>query len=70
MKVRLCKNSPKGKNRFARELAASFPQLDVKVTGCVKRCKVCRERPFAVVDGFSVDAESWEELKRTLEKLL
>lgn len=47
-----------------------FPQLDLKVAGCAKKCKLCREKPFAVVDGVPLGADSWEELKLKLEEML
>ncbi|CAH2030784.1 DUF1450 domain-containing protein [Trichlorobacter ammonificans] len=67
MKVRLCNKSPKGKNRFARELKEKIPGIDVKVRGCLKQCGTCRERPFALLDGHRViSAETWEELGQRL----
>lgn len=70
MKLRVCKNSPKGRNRFARELAEAFPGLDIKVKGCVKQCRLCREQPFVMIDGTALAGATWEELKTKIESLL
>lgn len=60
MKIRFCEHSPKGKNKLARRLAQEFPGLDVKVKGCCKQCKTCREAPMVMVDKELVVAESWD----------
>ena len=66
MKIRFCEHSPKGKNKLAKQLAAEFPGLDVKVKGCLKQCKTCRAMPMAVLDNQPVTADSWEQLREKL----
>jgi len=71
MKIRFCKNSPKGKNRLAKRLVEEFPGADVKVKGCCKQCKICRTSPCCVVDHERlVTAVSWDELYLTLRELI
>lgn len=70
MKIRFCKNSPKGKSRLAKQLADQFPQLDVKVKSCCKRCKACRTTCFCLVDQQFFDADSWDNLYEIIEKML
>ncbi len=69
MKVRVCEHSPKGKNKFVKELQQQFPHYDVKVKkGCLKRCKLCKERPYAVLDdSTAISGETWEEVRRQIE---
>ena len=67
MKVRLCEHSPKGKNRFVKELQQQFPHFDVKVKDCIKRCKICEEQPFAVIDDRTViSGDTWEDVRRQI----
>lgn len=62
MKIRFCEQSPKGKSRLAKQLAAEFPGLDIKIKGCCKQCKTCREMPIATLDKQLVTGDSWEQL--------
>lgn len=68
MKIRFCEHSPKGKSRLAKQLAAEFPGLDVKVKGCCKQCKACRSTPFCLVDQQLLTGTSWDELLLTLRE--
>ena len=70
MKIRFCEHSPKGKSRLVKQLAAEFPDLDVKVKGCCKQCKTCRSTPFCLVDRQLLIGDSWDELFLTLRKRL
>ena len=54
---------------MARELTERFPELDVKVNGCVKKCKICKEQPFVIVGGLLITGETWEEIKIKLEHI-
>lgn len=69
MKIRFCEHSPKGKSKLAKQLAQEFPGLDVKVKGCCKQCKICRETAFCVLDMQHVlTAATWDELYETIRK--
>ncbi|MGD9663414.1 MAG: DUF1450 domain-containing protein [Porticoccaceae bacterium] len=69
MKIRFCEHSPRGKSRLVKRLAQEFPDLDVKVKGCCKQCKACRETAFCLVDNQSVlTAKDWDDLYKTICK--
>lgn len=51
-------------------MAEGFPDLDIKVKGCPKQCKICREQPFVVIDGSTLAGSSWEELKTKIKAMM
>jgi len=65
MKVRFCKNN-KGKNKVAQRLEETFPDLNVKVKDCLKKCGPCKKGPMAVVDGKTIHGEDGDGLYRNI----
>ncbi|MDD2853198.1 MAG: DUF1450 domain-containing protein [Desulfuromonadaceae bacterium] len=61
VKVRFCEHN-KGKGKVVRRLEEVFPDLNIKIKGCVKQCGVCREVPVAVVDKIKVTGRDGDEL--------
>jgi uncharacterized protein YuzB (UPF0349 family) len=61
MKIRFCEHN-KGKGKVYRRLKDEFPELNIKIKGCIKQCSTCREMPCATVDGKKVSARDGEEL--------
>ena len=49
MKIRFCQHN-QGAGLLAQKLLAQRPDLDIKLKKCVKKCKICKQQPFAVVD--------------------
>jgi uncharacterized protein YuzB (UPF0349 family) len=63
MKIRFCENSPKGKGQLAKRLAAEFPDIDIKVSGCRKQCRQCVVSCFCLIDKKQViNGVNWEEI--------
>jgi uncharacterized protein YuzB (UPF0349 family) len=63
MKIRFCENSPKGKGKLAKRIAAEFPAVDVKVSGCQKQCRQCVTSCFCIIDKKQViNGADWEEI--------
>ncbi len=65
MKVRFCKNN-KGKSKVAKRLEETYPDLNVKIKDCIKKCGPCKKGPMAVVDGRTVRGEDGDELYRNI----
>ncbi|HEY4743173.1 MAG TPA: DUF1450 domain-containing protein [Desulfuromonadaceae bacterium] len=65
MKIRFCEHN-KGKGKVFRRLREEFPDLNIKIKGCVKQCSACRETPMATVDKRRVTARDGDELYRKL----
>lgn len=65
MKVRFCKNN-KGKSKVAKRLQEAYPDLNVKIKDCVKKCGPCKKGPFALVDGNTVRGEEGNDLYRNI----
>ena len=65
MKVRFCKNN-KGKSKVAKRLQEAYPELNVKIKDCVKKCGPCKKGPFALVDGNTVRGENGDDLYRNI----
>lgn len=49
MKIRLCQHN-QGAELLAERLLAQRPDLDIKLKKCAKKCKICKQQSFAVVD--------------------
>lgn len=49
MKIRLCQHN-QGSRLLTDKLLAQCPDLDIKLKKCAKKCKICKQQPFAVVD--------------------
>lgn len=69
MKVRFCEHN-KGKTKVVNRLRENFPRLDVKVTGCIKKCGPCHKTPFAAVDGKTVCGIDADDLYKKIVKAL
>ena len=69
MKVRFCKHN-KGKTKVATRLEEAYPDLNVKIKDCVKKCGPCKKGPMALVDGRTVRGEDGDELYRNIVLLL
>jgi len=67
MKVRLCDKN-KGKGKIKKVLKEDFPDLDVKVKGCIDMCGDCSKSKIAVVNGDKVKASDTKSLVRKIEK--
>ncbi len=65
MKVRFCKQN-KGKSAVAKRLQESYPELNVKIKECIKKCGPCKKGPFALVDGVTVRGEDKDDLYRKI----
>ena len=61
MKIRFCEHN-KGKGKVFRRLEESFPDLDIKIKGCIKQCSACRETPMATVGKKKVVGRDGDEL--------
>jgi len=69
MKIRFCEHN-KGAAQLANRLQAQFSNLNIKITKCVKQCKVCKHQSFALVDKQPVISASSEELYTILLQLI
>ena len=69
MKVRFCKHN-KGKGRVVDQLEGAYPDLNVKVKDCIKKCGPCKKSPMAVVDGRTVRSEDGDDLFRNIVLIL
>jgi uncharacterized protein YuzB (UPF0349 family) len=61
MKIRLCEHN-KGAGKVFKRLKKEFPEANVKVKDCIKKCGLCHKTLFALVDGKPVCAIDAEEL--------
>jgi uncharacterized protein YuzB (UPF0349 family) len=50
------------------ELETKYPEVAVLRTECLSRCGLCRVRPFALVNGERIFADSAEECLRLIEE--
>jgi len=69
MKIRFCEHN-KGKGKVYRRLKEEFPDLDIKIKGCVKQCGVCREMPLVTVDKKKVTARDGDELYEKIAAMI
>ncbi len=69
MKVRFCKHN-KGKSKVVDRLEEAYPDLNVKVKDCIKKCGPCKKGPMAVVDGRTVRGEDGDELYLNIVRIL
>jgi len=65
MKIRFCEHN-KAKGKVFRRLTEEFPDLNIKIKGCVKQCGACREMPMATVNKKRVTAKDGDELYRKI----
>lgn len=65
MKIRLCDRN-KGKGKIYRKLREKYPDLDIKIRGCIKECRTCGEKPVAVVSKVRVSARTSDNLYRKI----
>ncbi|MDR3578738.1 MAG: DUF1450 domain-containing protein [Oryzomonas sp.] len=61
LKIRFCEHN-KGKGKVYRRLEEAFPDLDIKIKGCIKQCSACREMPMATVGKKKITARDGDEL--------
>jgi uncharacterized protein YuzB (UPF0349 family) len=69
MKIRFCEHT-KGKGKVYRRLKEEFPELNIKIKDCIKKCGACREMPMAAVDGKKVTARDGDDLYRKLVEII
>ncbi len=69
MKIRFCEHN-KGKGKVFRRLTEEFPDLNIKIKGCVKQCGACRETPMATVDKQRVTAKDGDQLYEKIKELI
>jgi uncharacterized protein YuzB (UPF0349 family) len=69
MKIRLCEHN-KGAGKLFKRLRKEFPDDNVKIKDCIKKCGLCHKAPFAVVDGKPVCAIDSEELLSKIHSLV
>lgn len=65
MKIRFCEHTP-GKGKVVRRLKEEYPDLNIKIKGCIKQCGACRDAPMATVDKRRVTARDGDELYRKI----
>jgi uncharacterized protein YuzB (UPF0349 family) len=69
MKIRLCENN-KGASKVYKQLRKEFPEANIKVKGCIKKCALCHEVLFALVDGKPIYAIEIEELMSKIRPMI
>ncbi len=69
MKIRFCENN-KGKGKVIRRLEEEFPDLNIKIKGCVKQCGTCHDQPVAVVDKIKVTGKDGDDLYARILELI
>lgn len=69
MKIRFCEHN-KGKGKVLRRLTEEYPDLNIKIKGCVKQCSACRETPMATVDKKKVTGKDGDQLYEKLVELI
>lgn len=65
MKIRFCDHN-KGKGKAYRQLKEDFPNLDIKVKGCIKQCGTCGDKPMATVNKEKVSAREGDDLYKKI----
>lgn len=61
MKIRFCDKN-KGKGKIVQRLREEFPDLDIKVKGCIDECGACDKKPMARVEKIRISASNGEKL--------
>lgn len=61
MKIRFCDRN-KGKGKIVQKLQEEFPDLDIKVKGCIDECSTCDKKPMARVGKIRISASNGEKL--------
>jgi uncharacterized protein YuzB (UPF0349 family) len=61
MKIRLCEHN-KGAGKMCKLLKKEFPDGNIKLKNCIKKCGLCHKSLFAIVDGKAVCAIDSVEL--------
>lgn len=69
MKIRFCQHNHCS-GLLAQKLHAQCPDLDIKLKKCAKKCKTCKQQPFAVVDRQLVVAADGDALYSQLLVLI
>lgn len=69
MKIRFCQHN-QGSGLLTEKLLAQCPDLDIKRKKCAKKCKTCKQQPFAVVDKQLVMAADGDALYSQLLVLI
>jgi uncharacterized protein YuzB (UPF0349 family) len=69
LKIRFCEHN-KGKGKVYRRLREEFPDLNIKIKGCIKQCGACREMPTVTVDKKKVTGRDGDELYQKIVALI
>lgn len=69
MKIRFCQHN-QGSGLLTQKLHAQCPDLDIQLKKCAKKCKTCKQQPFAVVDKQLVMAADGDALYSQLLVLI
>ncbi len=69
MKIRFCEKN-KGKGNVVKKLQQEFPDLEIKVKGCVNECDACDKKPMAIVGKERISASDGEKLYRKIVKAI
>ena len=69
MKIRICKHGPDGRDAMISRILQQYPDANIKAKGCLKRCKLCKDSAFAVIDKTDLlTAPSWDDLYELIIK--
>lgn len=69
MKIRLCEHN-KGKGKTYRQLKEEFPDLDIKIKGCIKQCGSCQEKPTATINKQKISASDGDKLYQKIKDII
>ena len=69
MIIRFCANNAWALD-LTRRLEKEYPRLRVRSEDCLRKCGICRERPFLVVDGEVMAADTADELHAQVAELI
>lgn len=69
MKIRFCEQN-RGKGKAYRRLCEEYPQLNIKIKSCIKKCSSCEAMPIATVDKEKVTAKNSDELYEKIRQLI
>jgi len=69
MKIRLCEHN-KGAGKLFKLLKKEFPDENVKMKDCIKKCGICHKSQFVTIDGKPVCAIDSEEFVRKIRSIV
>jgi uncharacterized protein YuzB (UPF0349 family) len=69
MKIRLCEHN-KGAGKLFKLLKREYPDVNIKLKDCIKKCGLCHKNLFVTVEGKPVSAVDAEELMSRIRRLV